>query len=234
MLLNNASNGAPVAGSVEQLSAMPTPQSIPSSSSTMDNIQNLASQNSRLIGDPSIPELSYGTPGQLAEQGRILVTPLARTGTVFQQVHELKFERANILLDRFRTMTGYFPFVVIPPAADAKTLSKERPFLYRAIVAVAEQNPNDQRDQARDIMQYLALHMFQLGEKNLDMLLRVLVLIAWYVNYIFSCYFFRFICTKWINPIHRGHYYAAHRVPAGRIFNILPHPWAPDPQGGFN
>ena len=53
-------------------------------------------------------------------------------------------------------------------------------------MAAAEQNPYDQRDQVRDILQYLALHMLQLGEKNLDMLLGLLVHIAWYVNYVLA------------------------------------------------
>lgn len=95
---------------------------------------------------------------------------------------------------------------------------KERPFLYRTITAAAEQNPNDQRDQVRDIMQYLALHMLQLGEKNLDMLFGVLVHIAWYVNYFSSCYFFTSICAKRTNSIRRSHFHF-HIMP--RLANLL-------------
>jgi hypothetical protein len=76
-------------------------------------------------------------------------------------------------------MTVCFPFVVVPPTVDARTLLEERPFLYRTIMAVAEQNTNDQRNQVREIIQYLSVHLLQLGEKNLDMLLGVLVHIAW-------------------------------------------------------
>jgi hypothetical protein len=215
MLLNNASNKAPVTEPVEQLSAMPTPQPSSSSSSTMDAVQNLASQNSRPV-DVSSLEMRYGTPVQLSEQGHVSVPPFART--VFQDINEQKFDRANILLDRFRTMTVYFPFVIIPQTVDARTLLKERPFLYRTIMAAAEQNPNDQRDQVKDIMQYLALHILQLGEKNLDMLLGILVHIAWYVNYVSSCYFFTSICAKIINSIRRCHFHI-HVMP--RLTNLL-------------
>jgi hypothetical protein len=141
----------------------------------------------------------------LSEQGRVLVPPLART--VFQEINEQKFERANILFDRFRTMAAYFPFVVIPPTVDARMLLRERPFLFRTIMAAAEQNPNDQKDQVREIIQYLALHLLQLGEKNLDMLLGVLVHIAWYVNYVFSRCSFTSICVRRINSIRRSHFH---------------------------
>jgi type II secretory pathway component PulM len=53
-------------------------------------------------------------------------------------------------------------------------------------MAAVEGNPHDQRDQVRDITQYLALHMMQLEERNLDMLLGVLVHIARYVCYVAS------------------------------------------------
>jgi hypothetical protein len=179
-MLLNASNRATIVEPVEQLSAMPTPQSNPSPSPTIDAGQNLASQSSRPVSGVNNLEMSYGTLVQLSEQGGVSVPQFART--VFQEINEQKFERANILLGRFRTMAAYFPFVVIPPTFDARIVLRERPFLFRTIMAAAEQNPNDQKDQVRDIMQYLALHLFQLGEKNLDMLLGVLVHIAWYVT----------------------------------------------------
>jgi hypothetical protein len=165
---------------------MPTPQSNSSPSSTIDSGQNLASQNSRLVSDANNLEMRYGTPLQLSEQRQVSVPPFART--IFQEINEQKFERANILLNRFRIMATDFPFIVIPSTVDARILLRERPFLFRTIMAASEQNPNDQKNQVRDIMQYLALHLFQLGEKNLDMLLGVLVHIAWYVNYVSSCY----------------------------------------------
>jgi hypothetical protein len=115
-------------------------------------------------------------------------------------------------------MTVYFPFVVILQAVDAETLLRERPFLYRTIMAAAEQNPIDQRDQVRDTMQYLALHILQLGDKNLDMLLGVLVHIAWYVNYVSSCYFFTSICAKRIDSIRRCHFHI-HVIP--RLTSLL-------------
>jgi len=199
-----------------ELSAISTPQSGSPPSSIMDAAQNLAPQNSHLIGDVSSLEMSYGTSVQVSEQGRVPVPPFART--VIQEIDEQKFERANILLDRFRTMTVYFPFVVIPDTVDARTLFGERPFLYKTIMAAAEQNPNDQRDQVRDIIQYLALHLLQLGEKNLDMLLGVLVHTAWYVNYVSNCYFFPLIFAKRINSIRRCHF---HIQVIPRLTNLL-------------
>jgi hypothetical protein len=172
---------------------MSTPQLNFSPPPTIDAGQNLVSQNSLPVSDVNSLEMRYGTPLQLSEQGRVSVPPLART--ISHEINEQNFERANILLGRFRTMAVYFPFVAIPPTVDARILLKERPFLFRTIMAAAEQNPNDQKDQVRDIIQYLALHLFQLGEKSLDLLLGVLVHIAWYVNYASSYYAFTLICV---------------------------------------
>ena len=180
MLLSNASNRPRVAEPVEQL-AMPTPQSSSSSSSTMDVIQNLVAQNSNPADDLSLLKMTHGTPAQFSEQGRVSFPPFAQT--VFPDINQQKFERASILLDRFRTMTVGFPFVVLPPTLDTRTLLSERPFLYKTIMVAAERNPNDQGGRVRDITQYLALHMQQ-GERSLDMLLGVLVHIAWSVNYL--------------------------------------------------
>ncbi|KAH8807091.1 hypothetical protein F5884DRAFT_788514 [Xylogone sp. PMI_703] len=178
MLLNNASNKALVAEPEGQPSAMPTPLSSSSSSSAVETAQNSISQNSHPIGDVGNLGMNYGTSvHSLLEQVHVSVPPSTRTA--FQELNEQRFERSNILLDRFREMTVYFPFIIVPPTVDAKTLFEERPFLYRTIMAAAEQNPVEQKDQVRSIMQYIALHVLQLGEKNLDILLGVLVHTAW-------------------------------------------------------
>jgi hypothetical protein len=184
MLLNNASTRAPLAEPVGQLSSMSTQQSSSSPSSTMDSALDLASQNSRAVGFLPSHEMRYGTSIQVPEPRRVSV--LLSAQTVVPEISERRFERANILLERFRTTAVYFPYVIVPPTIDAETLLKERPFLYKSIMAAVEGNLHDQRDQVRDITQYLALHMMQLEERNLDMLLGLLVHIARYVCYVAS------------------------------------------------
>lgn len=181
MLLNNPSGRTPVAEPVEQLSVLPTSQSSISSPPITNAVPTLTLEPSRALDDLEPVNTRGESPVQLAEQGSDSIPPYART--FFQAINEQKLERANILLDRFRVMMAYFPFVVLPPTIDARTLSRERPFLYRAIMAAAEQDPIHQRDQAKDVVQYLALHMLQLGEKNLDMLLGVLVHLAWFGDF---------------------------------------------------
>jgi hypothetical protein len=169
MLLNNASTGAPISGPLEQLSTTHTPQSS-SSPLSMGTAQGLGSQNFHHV---SSLEMRGRTPVHTTEQGSIPTF----APTVLQD--EENFQEADVLLNRFRTMTVYFPFVIIPPTVDARILSREKPFLFKAIMAAAEQNPTKQRDQVKEIMKYLALHIFELGEKNLDLLLGVLVHTAW-------------------------------------------------------
>ena len=177
---------------------MHTPQPLPSSSLNTDYTQGSASE----------PLYTSSNARSLNTDSE--VPPLGPMGTVFQQIHQLQFEKANLLLNRFRAMTDFFPFVIVPPTIDAKTLMGERPFLYKSIMAAAEQNPYEQRDQAKDIVQYLALHMFQFGEKNLDILLGVMVLIAWYATLLSSTLLkisMSTIATKYLcRGHHHGHF----------------------------
>lgn len=178
MLLGTGSNLSPSSESGSHLSTKDTPNGNTSSSSPANAVQSLLPNISKSHGHLSNLEERYEIPpsAPLLVTGHVLGTPLIQTP--FEGMQEQEFSRANVLLDRFRSMSICFPFVVIPTTIDARTLSEERPFLFKTIMAAVEQNPHAQRCQVRDIMDYLALHMWQLGEKSLDLLLGVLVHIS--------------------------------------------------------
>jgi len=86
------------------------------------------------------------------------------------------------LLDEYRTkMNGHFPFVVLPAAVNAESIRQTRPLLFKVCVAVAcHHNLIQQQKLSQDVLQYIYEHMLLMGEKSLDLLQGLLVLIAWY------------------------------------------------------
>ena len=77
-------------------------------------------------------------------------------------------------------MNRYFPFVVIPPQASAADFRKEKPLLFRTCVAAAcHKDPSLQRQIAEELLRTIGDRMLLKGEKSLDLLQCILVLIAW-------------------------------------------------------
>jgi hypothetical protein len=90
-------------------------------------------------------------------------------------------EEAEVLLNRFRQMTPYFPFIVLPASITARNLLRERPFLYHCIMAVSCQSPQRQIAFGEEMMQYLGEQMLVKGEKSIDLLLGILTYAGWFV-----------------------------------------------------
>ncbi len=84
------------------------------------------------------------------------------------------------LLDEFRKMQLYFPFVVISDEWTALSMMVDRPFLLLAAVTnAASKYPQLQRALARELKEILADRVVVAGEKSLDLLQGLLVQLAW-------------------------------------------------------
>ena len=85
------------------------------------------------------------------------------------------------LFSDFRTeMAQYFPFVVIPPQATASEYRSEKPLLFRTCIAAAcHKDPNLQRQMGEELLKVVGERMILRGEKSLDLLQCILVLISW-------------------------------------------------------
>jgi len=84
-------------------------------------------------------------------------------------------------------MSDQFPFVIIPAGTTADKLRQEKPFLYMTILMVASYEDNKiQIMMAKEIWEYLCMHMIIQAEKSLDLLQGLLILIAWFVHQILS------------------------------------------------
>ncbi|KAK4208014.1 transcriptional regulator WAR1 [Rhypophila decipiens] len=74
-----------------------------------------------------------------------------------------------------------FPFVLVPTEATADDLNMHRPFLMASIRLVASlRNPQYIRGQVGQIMTHFADSIVVRGERNMDLLFGILVLVGWY------------------------------------------------------
>ncbi|RDW83663.1 Zn(II)2Cys6 transcription factor [Aspergillus mulundensis] len=89
------------------------------------------------------------------------------------------------LLDDFRGMASYFPFVVIPSGWTAASMAEDRPFLLLSAVASASSTySNLQRALVEELKGILSHRVVMAGEKDLDLLQGLLVHLAWFHFYL--------------------------------------------------
>ncbi|KAF2092450.1 hypothetical protein NA57DRAFT_50220 [Rhizodiscina lignyota] len=95
-------------------------------------------------------------------------------------LYEPKTDEAEGYLDLFRTrMLPCFPFIFMPPSVNAEQLRRERPFLFRAIVAVATSSTKQKLARTEGLMHVLAKFAVLENQSNIDMLLGILTYITW-------------------------------------------------------
>ena len=84
------------------------------------------------------------------------------------------------LLDKFRGMASYFPFVRLSYAWTAASMAEDRPFLLLAAVAAASSQYCHLQDALiRQFKATLSQRVIMAGEKDLDLLQGLLVHLAW-------------------------------------------------------
>ncbi|PYH82741.1 hypothetical protein BO82DRAFT_61388 [Aspergillus uvarum CBS 121591] len=85
------------------------------------------------------------------------------------------------LLDIFRGMASYFPFVRLPSACTAASMAKSRPFLLLAALGAASSSYCHLQDALiRQFRDSLSQRTVIAGEKDLDLLQGLLVHLAWF------------------------------------------------------
>ncbi|CAG8071288.1 unnamed protein product, partial [Penicillium nalgiovense] len=96
----------------------------------------------------------------------------------------LSLDAADGFLSRFRTMTSYFPFFMVPSHATVLTMCKERPFVLMAALAAATSSDKKLQKSLGDKFRTCALHAIMVhNERSLDLLNGILVYLAWYHFY---------------------------------------------------
>jgi hypothetical protein len=129
---------------------------------TFDNVQMLT---------PATDD-STGSPYNLSPSG------FDNTGS------ELSPVKAEEYLTNFQTYKSkYFPLIYIPSTTTASQLRQERPLLWLCIMTVGSKSTSQQQVLGSKIRETIAREMVVQSEKNIDLLLGILIFIWWYSIY---------------------------------------------------
>ncbi|KAI9681082.1 MAG: hypothetical protein M1822_007156 [Bathelium mastoideum] len=103
---------------------------------------------------------------------------------VSSDVHDLGPEssllEAEEYLTHFQTYKlKYFPIIYLPSTTTAQQLRQERPFLWLCLTAVSSKSISQQQVLGKKIRQTIAQEVVVQSERNIDLLLGLLVFIGW-------------------------------------------------------
>jgi hypothetical protein len=92
-------------------------------------------------------------------------------------------EQAEIYLQRYQELTGYFPFVLLPVNWNLRIMLCDHPFLLLGILSAMSTNDvQKQRSLDTEFRRVLSEKVIVNGEKSLDLLQGILVYLAWLVD----------------------------------------------------
>ncbi|KAL4959996.1 uncharacterized protein BDV14DRAFT_150064 [Aspergillus stella-maris] len=96
----------------------------------------------------------------------------------------LTFSILENLVDGFRNMASYFPFVIIPAGITVSSMAEDRPVLLLAAAAAASPiHHHLQQALSEEFKQTIDRRLAMTGERDLDLFLGLLVFVAWYHFY---------------------------------------------------
>lgn len=89
-------------------------------------------------------------------------------------------EEAEERLKTFRPhMATYFPFIIVPESTTAQDLRLDRPFLWLCIMSVTSKSTVQLKALGREIKITMGREILVEGKNNIDLLLGMLVFVAW-------------------------------------------------------
>ncbi|KAF2125014.1 hypothetical protein P153DRAFT_300614 [Dothidotthia symphoricarpi CBS 119687] len=111
---------------------------------------------------------------------------LSSLGRIDPILRSISVVHMQMLLDTYRTMVDYFPFVSLPNDCSCKDLIQHRPMLMFAVLTVASHDSVLlQLKLSREFRKVIMVKIMN-GEKSLDLLQGLLVFIAWHHHYMDS------------------------------------------------
>ena len=126
---------------------------------------------------------SYSTTPVLAEKVQQISRSDMLPVVLDSSQSRLSPDDPDVLLAFFRDeMSGQFPFVIIPSSTTAAEFRRTKPFLFKAVIAVAYVHDfAGQGEMCQGLVDYLSTNLLLEGEMSLDLFQGLLVFIAWYV-----------------------------------------------------
>lgn len=92
-------------------------------------------------------------------------------------------DEAEECLKIFRQqMITYFPFIMVPEAITANELRRDRPFLWLCMMSVTSKSSESQKALGREVRITMGREILIEGRNNIDLLLGILVFVAWYAS----------------------------------------------------
>ena len=76
-------------------------------------------------------------------------------------------------------MATYFPFIIVPDSLTALELRRGRPFLWLCIMSVASKSTVQQNALRKELKIAMGREILVEGKNNIDLLLGILVFVAW-------------------------------------------------------
>jgi hypothetical protein len=134
---------------------------------------------------PEIPMLSASGPGaekQLPFWDSIDET-LSSLGQLDPVIRTISLVHMQALLETYRHMVDFFPFVTLPKDCSCQDLSQHRPLLMFAVLTVASYNSAQlQQTLSREFRKTVMVQILT-GKKSLDLLQGLLVFLGWHHQY---------------------------------------------------
>jgi hypothetical protein len=98
-------------------------------------------------------------------------------------IHSISLVHMQMLLENYRHMVDFFPFVTLPKGCSYQDLAQHRPILMFAVVTVASYESVQLQQTLSREFRKVAMVKILTGQKSLDLLQGLLVFIAWHHRY---------------------------------------------------
>jgi hypothetical protein len=135
------------------------------------------------IANPQIFSHPSSTPESALSFWESLNDTISGIGRLDPIIRSISVIHMQLLLDTYRTMADFFPFVILPKECFCRDLIQQRPILMFAVLTAASYDSALlQLTLSRDFRKVIMLKIMN-GEKSLDLLQGLLVFVAWHHHY---------------------------------------------------
>jgi hypothetical protein len=108
---------------------------------------------------------------------------ISEIGRLDPAIRSISVVQMQVLLDTYRIMADFFPFIILPKECSCTELIQQRPMLMFAVLTAASYDSSRlQLALSREFRKVIMLKIMK-GEKSLDLLQALLVFVAWHHHY---------------------------------------------------
>ncbi|KAH7121030.1 hypothetical protein B0J11DRAFT_55299 [Dendryphion nanum] len=134
------------------------------------------------IKTPILPN-PISTPESASSYWEFMNDSLAGLGPLSSATRNINIPHMRSLLDTYRAMVDFFPFIPVPHGAFFQDLLLQRPVLMFAIFTVASYDSASLRSTLSREFRNIVLVRTMRGEKSLDLVQALLVFVAWHHHF---------------------------------------------------